>query len=137
LSTPGAYRPHGPTPDFDWSYEPTDRGGIQRAGTVHLIGWHSRDTDHVLSQNQMAAAGMRVAPVIDRDHFKSIYFREPQRILFEFATTSPGLAVDENPDHLGEDLPLPSKHEHLREQLERQLTPLVNLRTRTSEETAR
>ncbi len=50
---------------------------------------------------------MHVTPVIDRDYFHSIYFRQPQGILFEIATTSPGFAVDEDPDHLGEELRLP------------------------------
>ena len=50
---------------------------------------------------------MHVTPVIDRDYFHAIYFRQPQGILFEIATTSPGFAVDEDPDHLGEELRLP------------------------------
>ena len=50
---------------------------------------------------------MQVTPVIDRDYFHSIYFRQPQGILFEIATTSPGFAVDEDPEHLGEELRLP------------------------------
>ncbi len=71
---------------------------------------------------------MHVTPVIDRDYFNAIYFRQPQGILFEIATTSPGFAVDEDPAHLGEHLRLPRQHEHLRPQLERSLTPLVNPR---------
>ncbi len=79
-------------------------------------------------QQRVAAAGMHVTPVIDRDYFNAIYFRQPQGILFEIATTSPGFAVDEDPAHLGEQLRLPAQHEHLRAQLERTLTPLVNPR---------
>jgi glyoxalase family protein len=71
---------------------------------------------------------MYVTPVIDRDYFHAIYFRQPQGILFEIATTSPGFAVDEDPAHLGEDLRLPKQHEHLRPQLERLLTPVTNPR---------
>jgi glyoxalase family protein len=70
-----------------------------------------------------------VTPVIDRDYFDAIYFRQPQGILFEIATTSPGFAVDENPAHLGEALRLPKQHEHLRPQLEKLLQPIVNPRT--------
>ena len=79
-------------------------------------------------RERAAQAGMAVTPVIDRDYFLSIYFREPQGILFEIATSSPGFAVDEDPDRLGEELPAPSQHEHLRAQLERLLTPLTNPR---------
>ncbi|HWI73539.1 MAG TPA: hypothetical protein VNT55_16395 [Baekduia sp.] len=67
--------------------------------------------------------------VKDRDYFNAIYFREPRGVLFEIATLSPGFAVDEDPEHLGEGLRLPSQHEHLRAQLERTLTPVVNPRS--------
>jgi glyoxalase family protein len=70
-----------------------------------------------------------VTGVKDRDYFRSIYFREPRGVLFEIATLSPGFAVDEDPDHLGEELRLPHQHEHLRERLERTLTPVVNPRS--------
>ncbi|MGH2851496.1 MAG: ring-cleaving dioxygenase, partial [Solirubrobacteraceae bacterium] len=79
-------------------------------------------------RQRAAQAGMAVTPVIDRDYFFSIYFREPQGVLFEIATSSPGFAVDEDPDHLGEELRLPKQHEHLRAQLERRLIPLTNPR---------
>ncbi len=127
-ASPGSYELQGPTRTFNWTYEPTSAHGIQGAGTVHHIAWHSADADHVPWQQRVAAAGMHVTPVIDRDYFNAIYFRQPQGILFEIATTSPGFAVDEDAAHLGEQLRLPSQHEHLRAQLERTLTPLVNPR---------
>ena len=131
----GSYRLQGSTRGFELIYETTDQHAIPGAGTVHHIAWHSQDEDHVSWQQRVAAAGMQVTPVIDRDYFKSIYFREPQGILFEVATTSPGFAVDEDPDHLGEQLRLPSQHEHLRAQLERSLTPLTNPRSDEPAET--
>ena len=76
----------------------------------------------------MREAGQEVTEVRDRDYFRAIYFREPRGILFELATLSPGFAVDEAPDRLGEELRLPSQHEHLRERLERVLTPVRNPR---------
>ena len=66
--------------------------------------------------------------MIDRTYFRSIYFVEPNGVLFELATLSPGFAVDEDADHLGESLVLPPQHEHLRQQLERTLTPVRNPR---------
>jgi glyoxalase family protein len=80
---------------------------------------------------------MNVTPVIDRDYFDAIYFQQPQGILFEIATTSPGFAVDEDPAHLGEALRLPAQHERLRPQLERILTPLINPRAATRTEVPR
>jgi glyoxalase family protein len=125
----GGYQLQGDTRSFRWTYEPASQHGIQGAGTVHHIAWHSRDEDHVPWQQRVSAAGMHVTPVIDRDYFNAIYFRQPQGILFEIATTSPGFAADEDPAHLGEALRLPKQHEHLRAGLERSLTPLVNPRT--------
>ena len=115
---------------FRWGYDdaPAERP-LQGAGTVHHIAWHSRDEDHVGWQRRVAEAGMHVTPVIDRDYFLSIYFRQPQGVLFEIATSSPGFAVDEDPEHLGEELRLPTQHERLRPQLERLLTPLTNPRS--------
>jgi glyoxalase family protein len=124
----GEYRLEGDTRSFRWGYDPAPHAGIPGAGTVHHIAWHSTDEDHLPWQRRVAEAGMQVTPVIDRDYFLSIYFRQPQGILFEIATTSPGFAVDEDADHLGEGLRLPKQHEHLRPLLERQLTPLTNPR---------
>jgi glyoxalase family protein len=47
----------------------------------------------------------------------------------QIAILSPGFAVDEDPERLGEELRVPERHAHLRERLERTLTPLVNPRT--------
>ena len=132
--TEGEYRLDGDRRHFHWTYDTTSERGIPGAGTVHHIAWHSSDEDHVCWQQRVAQAGMHVTPVIDRDYFLSIYFRQPQGILFEIATTSPGFAVDEDPDHLGEELRLPKQHEHLRPQLERYLTPLTNPRAAARQE---
>jgi glyoxalase family protein len=125
----GEYRLQGDERHFHWAYDTAEQTGIQGAGTVHHIAWHSRDEDHVAWQARAREAGMQVTPVIDRDYFRAIYFRQPQGILFEIATTSPGFAIDEDPEHLGEQLRLPTQHEHLRPQLERLLRPVVNPRS--------
>jgi glyoxalase family protein len=131
----GAYRLAGPTRHFHWAYDaPPATRGHQGAGSVHHIAWASQDEDHLAWQERIADAGGYVTDVRDRDYFRSIYFREPRGILFEIATLSPGFAVDEDPDRLGEELRLPKMHEHLRERLERTLTPVVNPRTRRREE---
>lgn len=113
-----------------WGYDQSSTRGREGAGTVHHIAWHSSDEDHRGWQDRVRAAGQHVTDVRDRDYFKAIYFRTPQGILFELATTSPGFAVDEDPAHLGESLRLPAQHEHLRDHLERVLTPIGNPRAR-------
>jgi len=112
-----------------WHYDPPPpERGLQGAGTVHHIAWASRDEDHEAWLDTLARAGARATPIIDRQYFRSIYFREPSGVLFEIATLGPGFAIDEDPQHLGEALRLPPQHEHLRDRLERTLTPLSNPR---------
>ena len=71
---------------------------------------------------------MHPSPIIDRFWFRSIYFREPNGILFEIATLGPGFSLDEDPERLGESLILPPAFEHLRSQIEPILTPLPDPR---------
>jgi glyoxalase family protein len=130
----GEYRLDGDERHFHWGYDEPAGRGVQGAGTVHHIAWHARDEDHVAWQQRVARAGMQVTPVIDRDYFNAIYFRQPQGVLFEIATTSPGFAVDEDAEHLGETLRLPRQHERLRPQLEALLTPLSNPRAAAHED---
>jgi glyoxalase family protein len=130
----GEYLLQGDERHFHWGYDVSTERGIPGAGTVHHIAWHSPDADHLSWRQSVARAGMQVTPVIDRDYFQSIYFRQPQGILFEIATTSPGFAVDEDAEHLGEELQLPRQHEHLRPQLERYLTPLTKPRAAARQE---
>jgi glyoxalase family protein len=106
--------------------------GRPGAGTVHHIAWSSRDEDHLGWQDRLVRVGARVSPVMDRDYFRSIYFREPQGVLFEIATLSPGFAADEDPSRLGEELRLPAMHQHLHDVLEQSLTPLRNPRQRVA-----
>jgi glyoxalase family protein len=49
-------------------------------------------------------------------------------VLFEIATLGPGFTVDEPLEHLGEKLSLPPDFEHLREEVEPRLRPIVNPR---------
>lgn len=123
------YRLDGERRRFLWAYDPAPaEEGLQGAGSVHHIAWACRDEDQLAWQRLLREAGSQVTPVLDRDYFTSIYFREPRLILFEIATLSPGFAVDEDPGHLGEELRLPAQHEHLRSRLQQLLTPIDNPR---------
>lgn len=108
--------------------EPPPASGLSGAGTIHHVAWASRMEDHEAWRERLARAGARPTPVIDRFYFRSIYFREPSGVLFEIATIGPGFAVDEPKETLGEALSLPPAFEHLRERVERVLTPLANPR---------
>jgi glyoxalase family protein len=100
----------------------------QGAGSVHHIAWASTIDEHAEWRQRAIAGGARPTPVIDRFYFKSIYFREPSGVLFEIATLGPGFTVDEPIESLGEKLSLPPDFEHLRDQVEPNLRPVVNPR---------
>jgi glyoxalase family protein len=127
----GAYRLDGELRRFNWAYDPApDAPGVPLgAGSVAHIAWASKDEDHLLWQRRLRDAGMDVTEVKDRDYFRSSYLMEPQGVRFELATLSPGFTVDEDFDHLGEELRIPTMYADRREELERTLTPLVNPRT--------
>jgi glyoxalase family protein len=129
----GEYRLQGEERHFHWAYDPPEQMGRQGAGSVHHIAWAAQDADHLRWQRRVRDAGGFVTDVRDRDYFNAIYFREPRGVLFEIATLGPGFAVDEDPEHLGEELRVPKMHAHLREHLEHTLTPIVNPRTRQRE----
>lgn len=61
---------------------------------------------------------------VDRYYFRSLYFREPNGILFELATDGPGFATDEPFESLGEALALPPFLEPKRSEIEAMLKPL-------------
>jgi glyoxalase family protein len=129
LTGPGEYESRGEKRGSFYVYDdaPAHRG-VSGAGTVHHVAWSSAIADHSAWRERVAAAGARPTPVIDRYYFKSVYFREPSGVLFEIATLGPGFTTDEPLEHLGERISLPPPFEHLREQVERTLTPLPNLR---------
>jgi glyoxalase family protein len=124
-----AWEARGPSRGGVYAYDapPPDRG-LGGAGTVHHVAWASATEEHGAWHERVTVAGMRPSPIIDRFWFRSIYFREPNGILFEIATLGPGFSLDEDPEHLGEALILPPTFEHLRDQVEPILTPLPDPR---------
>jgi glyoxalase family protein len=124
-----AWEARGPTRGGLYTYdEPPAERGLGGAGTVHHIAWSSSMDAHEAWHARVEAAGLRPSPIIDRFWFRSIYFREPNGILFEIATLGPGFSIDEDPAHIGESLILPPAFEHLRAQIEPALTPLPDPR---------
>lgn len=102
--------------------EPLGRMGV---GTVHHIAWRAHDeADHKDWHAHVANLGHHVTDIKDRNYFKALYFREAGHILFEIASDTPGFAIDEEADHLGESLKLPEQYESKRKELEEHLIPL-------------
>jgi glyoxalase family protein len=99
---------------------------MQGAGGVHHVAFR---VPNVAEQSewmqQIRGAGLPTSDLIDRFYFNSLYFREPNGILFEIATDGPGFATDESAEHMGEGLALPPFLEPRRAQIEAGLRPLV------------
>ena len=97
----------------------------QGAGGVHHVGFRTPDD----AQYQAWAArlnqlGVSNSGAVDRFYFRSLYFREPNGILFEIATDGPGFAADEPMETLGEKLALPPFLESHRASIEAGLKPI-------------
>jgi glyoxalase family protein len=110
---------------LDLIERPDDPHGHIAAGTVHHIAFRvANNAEQLQWREKLVDLGLNVTPVIDRQYFRSIYFREPGGILFEIATDGPGFAVDEAVEHLGESLKLPRQFEAHRGEIERMLPPI-------------
>jgi glyoxalase family protein len=104
---------------------PTGRWGTGGSGIVHHIAWRTPDDESQLAaRSELVSAGFNVSPVMDRNYFHSIYYREPGGVLFEIATDPPGFLIDESPETLGSKLMLPAWLENHRRVLETTLPPL-------------
>ena len=115
--TPGNY--------VDIICSPDSLKGLGGSGTVHHIAFSTPDKqaqDEV--RLRIVKRMLNPTPVLDRNYFTSIYFREPGGVLFEVATAGPGFAIDESAEHLGEALKLPPQFEKDRAKLEQTLVPV-------------
>ena len=101
--------------------------GAGGAGTVHHVAWIVADDATQLAVRQaVGQAGLQPTPVIDRNYFHSVYFREPGGVLYELATKPPGFAIDEPVERLGERLMLPPQYEPQRAEIEA-ILPRIHL----------
>jgi glyoxalase family protein len=117
---------NGPGAVVDILHLPEEAPGHRGAGTVHHVAWRTPDDEQQLAwQQEIARQGLRVTPVMDRQYFRSIYFREPGGVLFEIATDPPGFLRDESLEKLGTHLKLPPWLEPQRDQVQASLPALA------------
>lgn len=106
-------------PRTDLPRERLGRGG------VHHVAFRVADEEELRAWiERIRSVRLPNSGFVDRFYFRSLYFREPNGILFELATDGPGFATDEDIEHLGESLALPPFLEPKRAQIEAQLKPL-------------
>jgi glyoxalase family protein len=107
---------------------PAERGR-QSGGSVHHVAWGTTVAEHPRWEERLEQAGVRTSGIIDRHYFHSIYFREPNGVLFEIADDGPGFTVDVPLERLGSEVILPPALEPHREQIVANLTPLPDPRS--------
>ncbi len=104
---------------------PAEQRGIGAGGTVHHVAFRvSNDDEQMEVRERILAKGLHITPMIDRNYFHSMYFREPGGVLFEIATDNPGFTVDEPLEELGTHLKLPAQFEAHRQIIEKHLVKL-------------
>lgn len=97
----------------------------QGAGGVHHVAFRTPTYEEYDAWSErLNQLGIRNSGPVDRFWFRSLYFREPNGILFEIATDGPGFAVDEDPSSLGERVVLPPFLEPRRSEILAGLKPI-------------
>ncbi len=115
----------GPGTVVDVVVDPEVRRANPLVGTVHHIAFRvPGDEEEEALRREISRLGFNVTPVLDRNYFRSIYFREPGGVLFEIATDVPGFSVDEPVEELGTNLKLPPRYEPHRARLQKSLAPI-------------
>ncbi|HSI42191.1 MAG TPA: ring-cleaving dioxygenase [Xanthobacteraceae bacterium] len=101
--------------------------GRAGGGSVHHIAFRAADdaAQEAMVRRLAENHSIRTTEQKDRNYFRSVYFREPGRVLFEIATDVPGFAADEPVGTLGQALKLPSFLEPRRANIEAVLPELA------------
>ena len=86
---------------------PDLRPGRPGAGGVHHVAFRTPDDDYDAWADRLNTLGMPNSGKVDRFWFRSLYFREPNGVLFEIASDGPGFGIDEDSHTLGEKVVLP------------------------------
>nr|WP_263324742.1 ring-cleaving dioxygenase [Neobacillus sp. Marseille-Q6967] len=101
---------------------PRERPG---RGSVHHVAFRiPNEEEYEYWVKRIASSGLINSGKVERYYFKALYFREPNHILFELSTDTPGFDVDEPIETLGERLALPPFLEPRRAEIEASLRPL-------------
>jgi glyoxalase family protein len=114
----------GPAAELHVAIEPNLPAAQQGAGGVHHVAFRIPDADYEAWTDRLKQVRVPSSGPVDRFYFRSLYFREPNGVLFEIATDGPGFASDEPMETLGEKLALPPFLEPRRAEIERGLKPL-------------
>ncbi|HEX8372049.1 MAG TPA: ring-cleaving dioxygenase [Chthoniobacterales bacterium] len=116
--------PGGPAAELHVAEEPHLQPTYHGAGGVHHVAFRTTLADYEAWADRLTTFRVGTSGPVDRFYFRSLYFREPNGILFELATDEPGFTADEPLESLGEHLSLPPFLEPRRREIEANLKPL-------------
>jgi len=115
----------GPHAELHVAVQPDLAPARLGAGGVHHVAFRTPDEiEYHRWRERLDSQGVPNSGEVDRYYFRSLYFREPNGILFEIATDGPGFAVDEDPATLGESVALPPFLEPQRDRILAGLKPI-------------
>jgi glyoxalase family protein len=114
----------GPHAELHIAVQPDLPATYPGAGGVHHVAFRTPDADYDAWADRLNTMKVPNSGKVDRFWFRSLYFREPNGILFEIASDGPGFAVDEPEATLGEKVVLPPFLESHREAIVANLEPI-------------
>jgi glyoxalase family protein len=116
--------PGGPAAELHVAVQPGLPVANLGAGGVHHVAFRTPDADYDAWAERLNALRIPNSGKVDRYWFRSLYFREPNGILFEIASDGPGFSVDEDPATLGEKIVLAPFLEPRRDEIVAHLKPI-------------
>lgn len=116
--------PGGAAAELHVAEQPDLRAAEPGAGGVHHVAFRTPDADYDGWADRLRQLRVPNSGKVDRYWFRSLYFREPNGILFEIASDGPGFAVDEDEATLGEKVVLAPFLEPQRDAIIANLKPL-------------
>ncbi|GIV95906.1 MAG: glyoxalase [Herpetosiphonaceae bacterium] len=116
----------GPAAELHVAVQPGLPAARPGAGGMHHVAFRTpNEQDYHAWGDRLNSLRIPNSGAVDRYYFRSLYFREPNGILFEIATDGPGFAVDEDLATLGEQVALPPFLEPYRAAILARLKPIT------------
>ena len=100
---------------------------IYGEGTIHHVAFavDSVEQQMQIKEKLMSMGHIDTSESVNRNYFRSMYFKMPGGVMFEAATTDIGFAIDEEPGHFGAEFQLPPWLRERKDELLARLEPIA------------